>query len=86
MLGGGGVCWPDPAGAGLCPLPQAVPDGLWSDCMCVKMIMVMWITHVGDLKLPVISILQERHYITIESTEQMLGIEAEWALETDFFI
>lgn len=43
------------------------PVGLSSGRICVKMIIVMWIIHVGDLKLLVISMLQIRRYVTTGS-------------------
>lgn len=42
------------------------PAGPWlsSGCMCVKTIMVMWISHVGEFKLDAISNVQMKRYIT----------------------
>lgn len=47
--------------------PVISPAGVLSASICVKMIMIMWIIHVGDLKTPVISSLQIRHYVSTGS-------------------
>lgn len=58
-----------------------LPDGVLSGSMCVKMIMVMWIIHVGDLEEHVIRVLQIRHYITIGSILCEMPYKAECAAD-----
>lgn len=60
----------------------ALDVGSLSGSICVKMIMVMWIIHVGDLKVHVISILQIRPYVTRER-EHCLSNGKQKALQND---